>query len=278
MSEDVASIIPRGIVTLAKLLRWAHLNGVVRSVRTRASLELFRQLHEQVIHNSRELGVRMEDWNLTQVETTNLAKNVCTASTHLLSNLLELKSGHLHCCIKVLLPPTEKDSTPNNAQVATWIRSEPYDARPNDKTLYHVSDNSVWSSLLGCNDGKFDWEIPYSCFACNDLYAHESFRNSRANWRNYYRSALVFPIRYMTHEEGQAVFNVMGFLAFDAPNKRAFDNVPDIYDYKDDLGKRAEYFSLLSNTTVFQVGAVIADTLSMFLRPAYANHSKKKDL
>jgi len=71
---------------------------------------------------------------------------------------------------------------------------------------------------------------------------------------------------------------VMGFLAFDSPNKKAFDNVPDIYDYKDDLGKRAEYFSLLSNTTVFQVGAVIADTLSMFLRPAYSNHSNKRDL
>jgi len=133
---------------------------------------------------------------------------------------------------------------------------------------------------LGCYDGCYNWsyskgDYSYNCFACNDLSKHDDFRSSRVNWRNHYCSALVFPIQYLTYnEQGEPEKNVIGFLAFDSPQKGAFYNVPDIFDYKDNSEKRAEYRNLLDKSTAFQIGAVIADTLGVFLQGPYSQNAE----
>ena len=255
----------------AKILRWLRLNGIIKEVKSQANLGLVCQLHEQVIHHSRDLGMRMEKWVHTEAETTALAKNVCTSSMQLMSNFLELKPGYLNCCFKVLHPSIDKGT---NFKVASWTRSSPYDSRQKDKTEYTVKDNSVWSAMFGEYDGKTNWDEPYDCFTCNDLWKYSNFQNSRKDWKTFYRSCLVFPIKYISYEEGQPVDNLIGFLAFDSPKAGAFGNVPDIFKYSSDLESRAKYYSLLHSSPTFHIGAIIADTLSMFLRSAYSNNIK----
>jgi len=259
----------------ARALRAIHMKSFVREVRSRAALGLFIRLHNNVVHRMRALAVRMDEWEHQQIETSTLARDFCTECNILLADLLELDTNHLHCCIKVL----SRGQEPNDDIVKTWIRSEPYDAREEDGLTngYHVCDNSVWAALLGRFDGRINWEQPFACFACNDLFEHgEDYRNSRVNWRAYYRSTLVYPLRYLTYENGERRFNAIGFLAFDSPVKNAFPRAPDIYKYRSELDKRADYISRLSAIAAFQVGAVIADTLSMFLRSAYERHARRK--
>jgi hypothetical protein len=219
----------------------------------------------------------MEDWDHHQSETTRLAGDVCTECNSLSADLLELDGNHLHCSLKVLL----RGETSEDDVVATWMRSEPYDGRsgfPSPDT-HRVSENSVWCALLGRYDGNFNWKNPFCCFACNDLIEHGSeFRCSRDRWQDYYRSTLVFPLRYLSQANGERKYNVIGFLAFDSPNKNAFARVPDIFDYRDRPDKIADYNTKLSAAAVFQIGAVMADTLSMFLRPAYDKHAGRREI
>jgi hypothetical protein len=265
-------------VFFAKVLRKIKLQAFVRNIRARASLELFRILHENVIHTSRLLGESMKDWNIREKETTRLAQDVCTSSRKLMANLLELKPEFLHCCIKVL-QASEANNIPSKNEVITWIRSEPSDARPLDPKPHIVEQNTVWSALLGCYDGAYNWKLSFKCFSSNNLSGHDEFNNSRDNWKQFYHSVLVFPIHYLTYNEsGQPIKNVMGFLAFDSPLKNAFGNAPDIFYYKDSPSKRAEYDTLLSNSTAFQIGAVIADTLGVFLSSAYSQNADSKDI
>lgn len=263
--------------SVANILRRAKMQGLVRNVRARSALHLFKKLHEQVIHSSRELGDGMKKWDICEKETTRLARDVCNASAELMSSLLELKPEFLHSCFKVLQQPATNGAI-CKAEVVTWIRSVPSDARPIEPNPYIVEENSVWSALLGCNDGNYNWERQYKCFACNDLLRYDGFRNSRKNWSEYYRSVLVFPVQYLSYSDsGRPKKNLIGFLAFDSPQKNAFYNVPDIFDYKDNSEKRAKYNNLLSESTAFQVGAVISDTLGVFLRGAYEQNAESNN-
>lgn len=262
------------IVWGARLLRAIRLQSWVRAVRSRAAVSILLRLHTEVIHCMRDLALRMEEWDHHQIETAQLAGRVCTACNNLMSDLLELDGHHLHTCLKVMLA----GGSLADDVVETWIRSEPYDARTEeqDADRHRVCENSVWSALLGQDDGNFRWLIPYCSFACNDLFKHgEDYRNSRPNWRRYYRSTLVFPLRYTAFVDGKRQFTIMGFLAFDSPRQDAFSALPDIFDYRSKSDKKADYVSLLHANAAFQLGATMADTLSMFLRSAYEQNATK---
>jgi len=268
------------IVKIANILRKMKFQGVVRKVRTRAALNLFKQLHENVIHDSRALGECMTEWDIYQTETTALAQNVCTSSRQLMSDLLELNPDFLHCCFKVIVQPSNATKSFENSEVVTWIRSKPLDDRPLEPNPHPVVKNTVWSALLGCYDGVYNWggskgERTYNCFSCNNLSTHDDFQNSRGNWRESYNAALVFPINFLTYsDKGRPFKNVIGFLAFDSPKTDAFFNVPDIFDYRDHSEKRSEYTNLLGKSTAFQIGAVIADTLGVFLKGPYSKNAE----
>jgi hypothetical protein len=261
----------------ARLFRKIGLKKIVRAVRNRSTQGLFLRLHTEVIHNMRMLGVKLNHWDHNDSETLTLVGdvcNVCNACNDLMSDLLEIDKYHMHCCIKVLVkrPNIEEDL------VETWMRSDPSDGRneDDDPNSHLVSKTSTWSALLGRFDGKYNWEKPFCCFSCNDLLDNaDVYQNSRNGWEKYYRSTLVFPLRYPTYEGRQRKYNVVGFLAFDSSKKNAFVSLPNIFDYRDNINKISDYQSLLAASAPFHLGAIMADTLSTIMKPTYDQYIKR---
>jgi hypothetical protein len=249
----------------ARILRGAGGKKVIYAVRDRSSIGLLRPLHFNVIHRMRRLSVQMTDESDDPEAAAHLALELCTQCRTTMCRLLELNSNELHCCLKLMVT---RPGAPDEDRVATWARSEPLDDRPietGDANAHLVNANSVWSALMGRNDGITGWR-PFSCFACNDLTKrHELFKCDRENWTRYYKSTLVFPLRYQENPQCTSYRNI-GFLAFDSHNTSAFKGLPDIFDFRDDP---SGYRDLLEDCTAFHLGAIFADTLSGFLRTAY---------
>ena len=95
------------------------------------------------------------------------------------------------------------------------------------------------------------------CFSCNDLTKHETFECSRDNWQRYFKSTIVFPLRYKKIK--QRKHEIVGFLTFDCKFSNVFGNIADIFEFKD---KPEEYNHKLLSSTVYHVGGLIADTLA----------------
>jgi len=144
----------------------------------------------------------MDNWDKDADAAAHIALDISTECRKLMGNLLELPAEKLHCCIKVIVPKTN-DSEED--KVATWVRSRPVDDRPvetGEDNAHLVSKNSVWSALYGRSDQRTNWR-PFSCFACNDLMSHaDIFVCDRENWPWYYKSTLVFPLRYPKNQLG----------------------------------------------------------------------------
>lgn len=235
----------------------------------RATKNVLHDLHDQLLHRLRRLAPAVADFD-SEYDAAHLATQVCTESRRIVSAFLELGANDLHACIKLLKPPLDEGDS-EGWRVATWVRSEPEDDRPfeqGDYNAHKVSANTVWSALLGENDGKEDWR-PYCCFACNDLRENTNFMCDRDNWRRYYRSVLVFPIRYVADNVGEAS-GIIGFLAFDSPKKNAFPGLPDIMATSDDP---AAFRQKLEKHAIFHLGAIIADTLGAVLREAHKSNN-----
>jgi len=250
------------IVWLARLLRkFPKGKKLVSSVKRRASLDLAQVLHNDVIHRMRQLSASMAENNLEV--GSERAIEVCTACSKIMTNLLELSPHEVHCCMKVF---TREQGTTSSGKVATLARSEPYDNRlveANNTDEHPVDDgNTVWCALLGKSDGKHTWPR-FKCFSCGDLYNAKGFVCSRDDWRDHYRSTLVFPICHMSNSRTRFC-EIKGFLAFDSSDKNAFGKLPNIFDYKEEPNK---YHSDLSKKTLFHIGALLADTLSVFFEP-----------
>lgn len=261
------------LVTLgARGLRKVRGGRLVWHIRNAATRTPAMQLHTGLIHPLRRLAFAMADqgWDRSKITAATLALQVCTECRRLVGGVFELPDNQLHCCIKLFLPGSSAggDNQGDHDRVATWVRSEPLDDRPveeGDSNTHLVVRNSVWSALLGSSDGETVWR-PFTCFACNDLAKRgELFRCDRENWQRYYRSTLVFPIRYPTNEQGTE-FDCIGFLAFDSPRTGAFPGLPDIYDHRQ---SPQEYRDLLEKSTVFHLGSIIVDVMGTILRDPY---------
>jgi hypothetical protein len=250
------------IVWIVKVLRFVPKGKeIVVAVKSRASLQLSLVLHEQAIHRMRNFSSAVA--NQCWFDGGQSAIEVCTAYRELMGNLLGLSPDQLHCCLKGFLP---EKCTGAIDSVVTVARSEPLGNRPIDLNNYDahpVSENTVWASLMGRNDGARRWRA-LKCFHCGDLYGHgNNFKCTRKEWQDYYRSTLVFPIRYMVNLNSRSC-EITGFLAFDSLMKNAFGNLPDAFQY---LENDVEYHTLLWKNTQFHLGAILADTLSVFLKP-----------
>lgn len=215
------------------------------------------------------LAIHMDEHWADQAEVaTRYATDICTEARELLGTFLELEPNDLHCCLKVMIASSGR---PEDDRVATWARSEPLDDRPlNGKgdQGHLVSRNTVWSALLGRSDGNHLWRV-FNCFCCNDLLKHgDKFRCDRENWSRYYRSTLVFPLRYRV-EQTETPYRHIGFLAFDSPKIGAFRRLPNIFDSWDEP---SPYRNELELRTAFHLGAICADVLGTFLRRAYEDH------
>lgn len=253
----------------AKAARFVKAERLVWRIKHQAAFTLVRRCHLNVVHRMRRLAHCMQDGDAEQA--AHLALQVCTECRKLLGTFLEIKDNRLHCCIKLL----ELDRLDGHEdKVSTWVRSEPMDDRPAEQGIgnaHLIRTNSVWSAFYGRSDGKTQWR-QMNCFACNDLTAHPEFVCDRQDWAQYYRSTLVFPIRYPIDAQA-TTYDYIGFLAFDSPDTGSFRGLPDIFEYKD---RPADYREKLEESTAFHVGALLADVLGTFLRPAFENRPEKE--
>jgi len=187
-----------------------------------------------------------------------------------MGNLLELDPDMLHCCIKVVVQKDQRDV------VSTIGRSEPWDNRTGSafywpQDVFLVDENTVWASLFGRSDGKNHWER-LNCFACNNLPAQPSFVCQRKDWKHFYQSSLVFPIR-MVNNTPPADIRIVGMLTFDSPRPGSFGSIPDVFAFRD---RWPEYRTALKEHTVFQLGAAFADALGVVLTPLYEDFAKQE--
>jgi hypothetical protein len=265
------------LIWIIRFFRLIGVKKIIRYVRSRGSAGLFFRLHNEVLHEMRTLGISMKKWIHNERETTQQAGKICNECNDLMCDLLELNNNKLHCCLKVF----KKVQVDHNDEdyVETWIRSVPSDGRSDSDDIHFlVKENTVWSALLGRSDGNFRWCNPFICFSCNDLHAHrEQFKNSRTDWESYYRSALVFPLRHIYFQAGKKYIAIIGFLAFDSPEKNTFPGLPDIFMHRETGKDVSDYNSKLQTSTIFHLGAIMADMLSMFLRPVFEKYSKREE-
>ena len=251
------------ITWFATLLRKVHLRKAISAVKKHATFDLTAVLHQDAIHRMRQLSAAGVDRN--RESGANAAIEVSTACCKVMGDLLELSPHEVHCCLKVFCPGSSYAS--KNDCVVTLARSEPFDERgvdekENNKHLVE-SSNTVWSALLGKFDGKTSWPT-FKCFSCGDLWTHEKiFECSRENWENYYRSTLVFPVRYMTDPTKRERV-VSGFLAFDSLKCNAFGSLPDVFSFRENP---SDYHGQIAKHTPYHLGAILADTLGVFFKP-----------
>jgi hypothetical protein len=110
------------------------------------------------------------------------------------------------------------------------------------------------------------WGPDFTCFSCNDLPGMgEAFHCKRTGWQSYYKSAVVFPLRYAKTIDGSTLGNI-GFLAFDSPQINAFAGLPNIFKYRERPG---DYSVGLHSSPIFHLGAIFSDALGTFLGSAY---------
>lgn len=232
-------------------------------------LILLKMMHVDVIHAMRDLRLAADRFRagrssggVVHKSLTAHAHSVCVACNGVMARILELEATQLHCSLKLLLPDGDA--------VETWARStiESEGRKTSRDGAFLISKNTVWCALMGEDDTMVDWtrwigRMP--CFACNDLTLHRSlYQNSRNDWETLYKAVFVFPLRYENTDTDS--YHTIGFLAFDSLQVNAFRGAPDVYDFRERADNGRYEHILTTEISAFHAGAIMADTLSMFLR------------
>ena len=252
----------KAVVWGGKVLRTLGGRRLVHSVKHYLALQALAPLHVEAVHKMRRLSIDVLAGDRKQ--TVRQAKETCTAMRNTMANLLDLDEHELHCSIKVFTP---------SGKVTTFARSAPLGDRPleTDGSIERpVEAGSPWCALVARDDGKTRWE-KHKCFACNDLPKADGnhfLTIERPDWQRFYKSVLVYPLINHDSNQCQQASSIFGFLCFDSPRIGVFSGMPDIFDYRGHE-QRAEYHKLLSQNALFHMGAILADTLSVFLSPLY---------
>ncbi|HEY9146838.1 MAG TPA: hypothetical protein VIN36_09155 [Thiobacillus sp.] len=253
----------KGLVKAAGVLRSAGLRDRIVIAKHYVTLQTLFPLHLEAVHAMRRLASdALHGPGANDAHFAAEAMHVCTALNKTMGAALDLGTNELHCSIKVFLPPD---------RIGTLARSEPMDDRPLEmgpENARPLTDGTVWCALMGQNDGRTHWRR-YQAFACNDLPdAHRKgkLRCGRPDWQDYYQSVLVYPLLYRS--DGTQKGTVFGFLGFDSPRAGAFLGAPNIFDHMENDGW-GKYHERLNRCSVFHLGAILADSLSVFMRPYY---------
>lgn len=254
-------------VWIARIARKLGAEGFILRAKHYITLQTLLPVHLQAVHQLRRLGLDICDQKIDDETAPHVARqavDACTAMRNCMANLLDLSESQLHCNIKLF----GSDGT-----ILTWARSKPRDDRPHEldaKVGRPITDGSVWCALLGKSDGRRAWR-QHKCFACNDLLTashRHQFICGRDNWQQFYKSILAYPLMYRDEADATEA-HVFGFLSFDSPNSRVFLGTPNIYDYCE-ADQWSNYHDRLQGNATFHLGAIMADTLSMVLKPLYA--------
>lgn len=266
MNDDFKFEVPWWLKLLVKsagVLRKVGWRDKIVTAKHYVTLQTLVPLHLEAIHTMRRLASdALLGPSANEAHFAAEAMQVCTALNRTMGAALDLGANELHCSIKVFLPPD---------RIGTLARSEPMDDRPLEmgpENARPLSDGTVWCALMGKNDGRTQWRR-YQAFVCNDLpsaYAKGKLRCGRLDWQDYYKSVLVYPLLYRS--DGTQKGTVFGFLGFDSPRVDAFLGAPNIFDHLENDGW-GTYHERLNRASVFHLGAILADSLSVFMRPYY---------
>jgi len=221
------------------------------------------ELHIGMVHKARDFILATHDWSHLE-KLPPATKELCDACRNTMAEILDVPRRRLHCTLKVLM---ESDTPNKPALVVTIGRSEPLNRPPEYGTehAHLVESNTVFSALCGKNDSNRNWQ-PYSYFCCNDLTKHiDEFRCDRTTWPKYYKSTLALPLRFPKAEKN-GEYKILGFLTFDMPTTGQFYDVPDVYTHDFNT-----YQELLGGSSVVHTAAIMADILTLLLRPMLDN-------
>lgn len=163
--------------------------------------------------------------------TQEFAKRCCNNIASYYEQLLGRKAS---VCIKTLLTKPLSSDSPDDWEIITYARStSSYRERFNkDSVPVKISDNSDFYNII-CNNSYNPASTNSLCFATVDLEKtvtdmakkDHKYRNSTANYLDFYRSVMVVPIntecQYMNeklagvHKSPKATHHVIGFLCVD---------------------------------------------------------------
>lgn len=184
--------------------------------------------------------------------------NVCRNA---MAELLNCDRRQIHCTIKYFAAATNWPK--RRLKLWTFARSKEGSGRPmilGPGRMISAYQNSLFASIIGINDSKNAWESrPRQCFSCNNLTEVPNYVDSKKNWSVYYKSSVVFPLRYTRGGE-QLTDCIFGFLTFDSLLANAFHGVPSRFDY---IGRPDEYMEEFVKTKVYHVGCALADCITM---------------
>lgn len=177
---------------------------------------------------------------LTEEMITLSMKSFCQNTINILENIFQAITGkEVNICIKVfdINKPWENDI--NKMQVSTLCRSSksmPERCEIDNKPV-RVVDNTDFLTIL--KDGN-------PLFASSNLIKFEKnyskinkiYLNSNPNWKNFYRSTIVVPIRIHTcylpkslNKRPSQDYHIMGFLCVDSMSTATFENDKTIMYY-----------------------------------------------
>lgn len=190
----------------------------------------------------------------------NQINNLCTI-------LSELTGKEIHGCIKLITPCAQDisgDSVPlnrNSAEVFTFCRTSNTPAARKSADGQHysakISENTDFYMIL-----DFENKETNSCFYQSDLERYDrqlqkinsgyGYQNSTKNWRTYYKSTVVAPIRVANERlffnNLKTDYSVIGFLCVDSESTEAFrDRSLDKYIYSNIVKTFADALYIVLN-------------------------------
>lgn len=247
------------LIWCARFLRKVGLGKIILTVREKIILESMTRLHLDSMHLIRRFSVNDHFLGImgTKENPKEPFEDLADSIRDTMAKIIAVDWNNLHCTIKFLYG--RDDMSRDQWKVYTVARSTPCN-RPAEffPTFHKVGLNSSFAALVGCDDPSNKW-LPhtYQCFACNDLIKHPEYECTRGNWSRYFKSTMVFPLRY--RKISQREHTILGFLTLDSNYRNIFGKVPDIFDYGD---KQDEYKNLLMVSSICHVGGMIADILA----------------
>lgn len=231
---------------------------VVFTVKNRSHLGFVSKLHQQAIHDIRDitvaqLGKSSDDFIISTFQ------NIANSYRDIMADIIEFPAEEIHCTIKIFIENNTDD--PEKYEVYTLVRSEDIEGywhgRPLEFGSSHshtVGENSSFAALLGVSDRKNNWSSnAYTCFISNNLDKCEKYDSSGKNWNKNYTSTAVFPIRFKYANEQNP--HIVGFITFDA--KKAVFGKQCIFT----SDTPAEYYKDVKALSLFHVGGIMADLL-----------------
>lgn len=158
------------------------------------------------------------------------ALRFCQTAVDLLADALTISSGqNVRVSIKYFPPPSKGIAAPKSIDdylVATFVRSSNSPESRMGHDLVKVKDNTGYQLVVSHQYNHFraqDLEMLSRELSESDT---GGYRTTNPNWRDYYRSLIIVPIRinrsYLQSKKGGDGYHIIGLLTADSASTSAF--------------------------------------------------------